>query len=111
MQLDAVRNSGLSEMGGRLAHPAFLVVRANPLGGWTGIPSPRKGGNVSYKESVLERIESREARQEERKNLWTDVSTAYEDGGIEEVESALTKRMQDLGVEFRHLLEKLERML
>lgn len=66
---------------------------------------------MSYQETVRRKIESSMARQQERSDLWEEISKGYEEGGIEEVESALTKRMQDLGVEFRHLLEKLERML
>jgi len=66
---------------------------------------------MTYKETVRERIESREARQEERKKLWMDISTAYEEGGVEGIESTLAEKMEMLNVEFRHLLEKLERML
>jgi len=66
---------------------------------------------MSYQETVRRKIESSEARQDERKELWSEISKAYEQGGIKEIESALTKKMEDMSVEFRHLLEKLEPML
>ena len=66
---------------------------------------------MTYKEMVREKIESRTARQEERSELWVEISNAYEEGGTQGVESVLTKKMGDLAVEFRHVLEKLERML
>ncbi|NIN69981.1 MAG: hypothetical protein GTO63_35925 [Anaerolineae bacterium] len=66
---------------------------------------------MSYHESVLKKIESSQARQDERKELWSEISNAYEEGGIKEVESAVSKRMEELSLEFEHLLEKLERML
>ena len=70
-----------------------------------------KAGEMSYQETVLKKIESSEARQDERKELWAEMSNAYEEGGIDEIEAKLTQKMGDLTVEFRHLLEKLERML
>ena len=66
---------------------------------------------MTYKETVREKIESRTARQGERSELWAEISNAYDEGGMEGVESMLTKKMGDLAVEFRHVLEKLERML
>lgn len=66
---------------------------------------------MSYQETVREKIESSMARQEERSELWAHITNAYEEGGIKEVESAVTKKMEELSVEFEHLLEKLERML
>ena len=66
---------------------------------------------MSYQETVRKKIESSTARQEERSELWVEISNAYEEGGTQGVESVLTKKMGALAVEFRHLLEKLERML
>lgn len=66
---------------------------------------------MSYQETVREKIGSGMARQQERSDLWAEIGRGYEQGGTEEVESALTKKMEELTVEFRHLLEKLERML
>jgi len=71
----------------------------------------RRRGEMSYQETVREKIGSSMARQEERSDLWAEISKAYEQGGIEEVESGLTKKMEELSVEFRYLLGKLERML
>ena len=66
---------------------------------------------MSYQETVREKIGSSMARQAERSELWAEMSNAYEEGGIDEIEAKLTQKMGDLTVEFRHLLEKLERML
>ena len=66
---------------------------------------------MSYQETVRKKIESSTARQEERGALWGEITSAYEEGGAQGVESVLTKKMGDLAVESRHVLEKLERML
>jgi hypothetical protein len=66
---------------------------------------------MSYQETVREKIESSMARQEQRKELWADISKAYQEGGTAEIESALAKRMEDLSAEFGYVLEKLTRML
>jgi hypothetical protein len=70
-----------------------------------------KAGEMSYQETVNEKISASMARHQERKELWAEITNAYEEGGIKEVESAVTKKMEELSVEFEHLLEKLERML
>jgi len=90
------------------------------VGRKTGVPAgatsalalcARRRCEMTYKETVREKIENSTARQEERSELWAEISNAYEEGGIEGVELMLTKKMGDLAVEFRHVLEKLERML
>jgi hypothetical protein len=66
---------------------------------------------MSYQETVRKKIESSTARHEERGALWGDITNAYDKGGARDVELVLTSTMEDLAVEFRHVLEKLERML
>jgi hypothetical protein len=66
---------------------------------------------MTYQETVRERIESGMARQEERSGLWAEIANADEEGGTQGVESMLTKKMEALAVQFRHVLGKLERML
>ncbi|HUS70470.1 MAG TPA: hypothetical protein VM075_06825 [Anaerolineae bacterium] len=66
---------------------------------------------MTYKERVREKIASGTARREERSQLWEEITKAYEEGSIEQVESALTAGMADITLEFRHLLEKLEHLL
>ena len=66
---------------------------------------------MTYQETVRERIESGMARQEERSGLWAEIADADEEGGTQGVESMLNKKMEDLAVQFRHVLGKLERML
>lgn len=66
---------------------------------------------MSYRETVRDRIESSGTREEERRELWAEISTAYEEGGMEPIESLLAERMDKLSVEFRHLLDKLGEML
>ena len=90
------------------------------VGRKTGVPAgatsalalcARKRREMTYKETVRGKIESSTARQAERSELWAEMSNAYEEGGIDEIEAKLTQKMGDLTVEFRHVLEKLERML
>ena len=66
---------------------------------------------MTYAETVSEKIASSTARQEERSQLWAEITKAYGEGGAQAVESMLTKKMEDLAVEFRHVLKKLEHML
>lgn len=66
---------------------------------------------MSYRDTVRDRIESSATRSEERSELWAKISTAYEEGGVERVESCLAEMMEELSVEFRYLLDKLGGML
>jgi hypothetical protein len=66
---------------------------------------------MGYEETVGEKIRSSTARKEQRSELWADIAKAYEEGGAGEVESLLAEKMEGLAVEFRHVLEKLKRML
>jgi hypothetical protein len=66
---------------------------------------------MTYVATVREKIASSTARQEERSQLWAEIANADEEGGTQGVESMLTKKMEDLAVQFRHVLGKLERML
>jgi len=66
---------------------------------------------MTYVATVREKIASSTGRQEERSQLWAEITKGYEQGGAQAVESMLNKKMEDLAVQFRHVLGKLERML
>jgi hypothetical protein len=66
---------------------------------------------MTYQEIVRDKIESTTARQADRSALWDDMTSAYDEGGAQALESLLTKQMDNLAVEYRHVLKKLERML
>jgi hypothetical protein len=66
---------------------------------------------MTYRKAVQQKIDSSTARQDERAELWGEIAKAHEEGGARDVELVLTSKMEDLAVEFHHVLEKLERML
>lgn len=88
-----------------------LLGSGEAMGAPLGACGAREGSDMSYRETVRDRIESSGTREEERRELWAEISTAYEEGGMEPIESLLAERMDKLSVEFRHLLDKLGEML
>jgi len=66
---------------------------------------------MSYRDKVQAKIGASVERSEERKEIWQKISTAYEPGGVDRVESSLTEEMERLKVRFREAIEKLQKML
>jgi len=64
---------------------------------------------MSYREKVQDKIQG--SRSKERKELWKEISAAYEEGGVEQVESKLAERMEGLKGRFEEAIEKLKEML
>lgn len=66
---------------------------------------------MSYKENVQDKIRGSAERTEERIKLWEEISTAYERGGVEQVESTLAEKMEGFKGKFEEAIEKLQKML
>jgi len=66
---------------------------------------------MSYKEKVQDKIGGSVGRPEERMKLWEQVSMAYEEGGLEQVESMLADKAEGLRNRFEEVMEKLQKML
>lgn len=66
---------------------------------------------MSYKEKVQDKIQGSVERSKERKDFWKEISVAYEQGGVEQVESKLAEKMEGLKDEFEEAIEKLQQML
>lgn len=66
---------------------------------------------MSYKEDIKDKIRGSTVRAEERTKLWEEISAAYEQGGIEQVESTLAEKMGGFKGKFEEAIEKLQKML
>jgi len=66
---------------------------------------------MSYREKVQDRIRGSVERSEKRVKLWKEVCSAYEQGGVEQVESRLTEKMESLKERFEEVIERLQQML
>jgi len=66
---------------------------------------------MSYREKVQDRIRGSVERSEKRVKLWEEVCSAYEQGGVEQVESRLTEKMESLKERFEEVIERLQQML
>lgn len=64
---------------------------------------------MGYREKVQDKIQG--SRSRERKDLWKEISAAYEQGGVEQVESKLAEKMEGLKDEFEEAIEKLQKIL
>ena len=66
---------------------------------------------MSYKEKVQDKIKGSDQRSKERNDLWQTISEAYEQDGVDQVESVLSKKIEDLKNNFEERIKKLEKML
>ena len=65
---------------------------------------------MNYRDKVLNRIEGSE-RSDTRKRLWEEICSAYERGGAEEVQAAITDKVDSLRSRFDAATEQLKRTL
>lgn len=61
---------------------------------------------MSYREIVEKNI-----NEESLKELWREISTAYEEGGEEGVKALLAEKANEITTEFKKLLEQLKKKL
>lgn len=65
---------------------------------------------MSYKEKVQNKIQSFE-RTEERTLLWEEICSAYEEGGVEQVEARIAEKVDSFKTNFDAAVKKLQQML
>lgn len=65
---------------------------------------------MSYREKVRDRVQNLD-RADERKRLWDEICSAYEDGGAEQVESTIAGKIDGLQTRFDAVIEKLQQVL
>ncbi len=66
---------------------------------------------MGYKEKVEDKIRGSLERPEERMKLWEQIATAYEEGGLQQVESMLAEKAEVLRDRFENVMDKLQKML
>lgn len=66
---------------------------------------------MSYKEEIQDKLQRSDERTEERTRLWEEASAAYEQGGVERLESMLAEKAESLKYEFEDAIKRLEEML
>jgi len=66
---------------------------------------------MSYKEKVQDKIGGSVERPEERMELWEQITKAYEEGGLEQVEAMLAEKAEGLRNSFEEVMDKLQKML
>jgi hypothetical protein len=65
---------------------------------------------MSYREKVQKKLQDSE-RIEERGSLWEEICTVYEEGGIDQVESKMTEKVDAFRSSFDEVIQKLQEML
>lgn len=66
---------------------------------------------MSYREEIQDKLQRSDERTGERTKLWEEVSTAYEQGGVERVGLILAEKAESLKYEFEDAIKRLEEML
>ena len=66
---------------------------------------------MSYKKNIEARIPGDGTEQERRKAILNEIFTAFEKGGAEAVEAALTRKINDIEKNFHRTLDELKKKL
>ena len=62
---------------------------------------------MAYKERVQDEIKE----EEKLRNLWQEICEAYEQGGVEQIKSALSSQIDKIKKDYEQLLKNLKEML
>ena len=61
---------------------------------------------MNHEQKVLDKINRSTERTQERSQLWKEICAAYEEGGVEQVESFLAEKAEDLKNRFEEIIKK-----